>query len=160
MEILNLLFIAFLIYLFLGIFVLLYLGLWGFTLKPVITTSADLIIASPSKIYLFLTSYLYVRMVTINNKSKIVTVSVKFGWLFNFVRKIHFDEVNKIKYDYITLCKDENDQTEEFVVSLMLKNDEEKKLFSFIGNESSGSQEDSSRSFVELISKFMDKNLT
>lgn len=160
MEILTLIFITYLILLFTGVFILLYLGMWGLTIKPVITLNQDNILAQSSKIYLFLTSFLCNKNLKIDKTNSTLTLSVRKCWILNCVKKIRFNEINKIKYDYISHWRDRHgEKTEEFVVSLILRNNEEVKLFSFIGNESSGSQEASSREFVELISAFMDKKL-
>lgn len=122
----------------------------------------DVIFARSSKVYLFITLSLCIKKLEIDLKNTTLTLSVRKCWILNSVKTVKFSDISKIKYDYLSYwnMRGRNfSNKEEFIVSLILRNDEEIKLFSFVGNDRLGSQEASSREFVELISAFMGKEL-
>ena len=122
---------------------------------------------------------LYKRAI-VDPSAKTVVITSCFAWLFRKVRVIPFKDINAVTYGYSDLSTDQylsyaHDSVDRFTVGLKLDRYEEVHLFSFVGEgtfenngpfpdwfywsdrafDLSGSQENASRAFVDLLSKMI-----
>jgi len=109
----------------------------------------------------------------VDKSNEAVTIKKRFLWLFSRTRIIPFGRIKKIDYSYrsVPISWDiwigARERSERYTVSLeLISPPETVVLFSFFGFESEGlifyfkgSQDEPSRSYIDLLKDFTDKTL-
>lgn len=153
---------------------------FGFlTIKPKLRVEGHKFIASTSLSFRVLSLFFRNKVVSIDRRTKLVKIESTWFWVFKNTTIIPFQRIKGISYKYDNFWFDwalnfgSSDQVEEFVISLELTKPEGAvKLFSFIGEgrvdtifpdydlvDLQGTQESSSKNFVELVMSFTEKQL-
>ena len=117
--------------------------------------------------------------VLVDPAAKTITIFARYLWLFRFRREFQFSEVQAVVYgdsnESMSSDSSASDSADSFYATLLLKDRSQKHLFYFIGNgtftnnseypdwmfarelafDSSGSQENESRAFVDRLAKLI-----
>jgi hypothetical protein len=147
---------------------------------PRITADENRLIAATSLPFRIVTLGLSIRRVTVDRELKLVTIEDRKAWIWHRRISLHFNEIESITYGYddVSLSgvfQTAHDSVDRFVVGLKPYGRDEVVLFNFVGdgtftNEGplpdwwywkeyatdwSGTQQQESRLFVQLLSKLI-----
>ncbi|MBT5017151.1 MAG: hypothetical protein HON04_00220 [Planctomicrobium sp.] len=124
---------------------------------------------------------LSLRKVTFHLKKEEIRIVSRYLWFFRFRKRYRFGKVKAITYGYSnwnsgSTWSTAHDSLDQFSVGLQLNNDDEVRLFNFVGEgtfvnnsnllpdwlfwdeyafDLSGTQEGESKAFAELLSKLL-----
>lgn len=133
------------------------------TFKPNISVVGDKLVACTGFLDKLFTLFSYIKQVTVDRSIKAVTIEKRVLWFFTSEKIISFDDIKSITYIYYKDSYQTDVETDEFKVSIELINPPKRiNLVTFRGNDGvvfRGDQEDSSRSYLELLMAFTGKKL-
>ncbi len=152
---------------------------------PRIWLAGDRLMAGSSWLLRLLSLFSYHKVVGVDRSRQVVSIEVTLLWGIHRTKAISFDRIERIDYSFDSVPTDWNifagrtDQMERFTVSLCLvRPREEVALVSFSGEgavetgwsgvllgkdsiiDLSGTQDESSRTYVDLLKEFTGKTLT
>jgi len=142
----------------------------GLGLSPRVWADGERLVVSTSIVLQALLLLSYDRQVTIDRRARRVEFDTRYLWLLHRRRRIPFEEVDHVDYDYVGVGL-----FESFVAALVLRDGSEPPVASFWGKppevgflplpplfmafEGDGRQEERSRSLVELLLRYLDAPL-
>jgi hypothetical protein len=154
------------------------------TMKPKVWTEGEKLIGRCPLSLRLLTLFFYDKTVTVDRRIKLFKIESKILWIFKSHTIIPFKRIKSISYAYdsmstsYSLLRGSMDEVENYSIYLELTNPEERlKVFNFFGEgavntgltgvlcgddivDFKGDQEDTSRSYIDLLLQYTGKNLT